>query len=116
VEFDIMSGGRAGDEKPGLHRRTFVGEASMERDAKNVFEVKIDRVEGGQIRESIKWFTENQLLLADERSYLVYERLIEDAVRPPDKKTSSFDECDVRRKFHLICNSNRKLLISAISA
>ena len=62
-----------------LHLRVLgVGETSKERDVKNEFEVKINRIHRRHIRESIEWFAKGRFLLPDERNYFVYRRLVKD--------------------------------------
>ena len=61
----------------------------------DVIEIEIDRIQSGQIGESIKRPAERLFLLPDECYYLVNERFAKHAVRSPDEEIGVFDVLDV---------------------
>ncbi len=95
VQFDIMLGVRARDIERGLHFTSSIREPSIECDVKDVIEIEINRIERGQIGESIKRPAQRLFLLPDESYYVINERFAKDAVRAPDKEIGVFDVLDI---------------------
>jgi len=95
VQFGVMRSVRARDIEGGLHLISSIREPPIERDVKDVIEIEIDRIESGQIGESIKRLAERLFLLPDENYYFVNERFAEYAARSPDEKIGAFDVLDI---------------------
>src|SRR5438105_6550781 len=103
VQFGVMLSIRARDIKRGLHLAASIRQPSIECDVKDVIEIEIDRIERGQICESIKRPAERLFLLPDETYDLVNERLAKDTARSPDEKIGVFDVLDIAGYFHDGC-------------
>ena len=95
VQFGVMRSVRARDIERGLHLASSIREPSIECDVKDVIEIEINRIERGQIGESIKRPAERLFLLPDESYYVVNERFAKDAARSPDEETGVFDVLDI---------------------
>jgi hypothetical protein len=55
----------------------------------------MDRIEGGQIGESIKRPAERFFLLPDEHYHIVNQSFVKYAARSPDEETGGFDTLDI---------------------
>ena len=95
MQFGVMLSIRARDIKRGLHFTSSIREPAIEGDVKDVIEIEIDRIESGQIGESIKRPAQRLFLLPDESYYVINERFAKDAVRAPDKEIGVFDVLDI---------------------
>src|SRR6059058_2996836 len=100
VQFGVMLSIRARDIKRGLHLAASIRQPSIECDVKDVIEIEIDRIESGQIGESIKRPAQRLFLLPDESYYVINERFAKDAVRAPDKEIGVFDVLDIGGELH----------------
>src|SRR5260370_41442012 len=54
VQFGVMLSVRARDIECGLHLSSSIRQSAIECDVKDVIEIEVDRIESGQICESIK--------------------------------------------------------------
>src|SRR5258705_10364933 len=90
----------ARDIKRGLYLIPSIRQPSIERDAKDVIEIEMDRIKRGQIGESIKRPAERFFLLPDEHYHIVNQSFVKYAARSPDEETGGFDTLDIGGEFH----------------
>src|SRR5260370_20799280 len=103
VQFGVMFSVRARDIERRLHLISDIREPSIECDVKDVIEIEIDRIESGQIGESIKRPAERLFLLPNENYYFVNERFAKYAARSPDEEISVLDVLDIGGELPCAC-------------
>src|SRR6266480_1503803 len=103
MQAAIVSHGRIGGEDGCLAARTIaVDSPAIERNVKDIFEVKINCVGCNCVGKSIKWLLQRSLELAEDSYDFVNSCLIHKAARPPDDQANVFVKLDVKWKLHVV--------------
>ncbi len=100
MQLRVMLSTPTGDIERGLYLTSFIRQAPIECDVKNVIEIEIYGIKRGQIREAVKRLLERVFLLSDEYYYIVNNRFIEDAAGAPNEEIGIRDIRDIGRQIH----------------